>query len=74
VKKARKKLEKGEGLARIATPGFMIPANAFEIDVGDFWGIAFARRSPDLCWQKSIYFAWAPEMAFKKLSNTCGTC
>jgi hypothetical protein len=43
VKKARKKLEKEEGLARNATPDFMTPANAFETHVGSFWGIEFAR-------------------------------
>jgi len=39
IKKARAKLAQEEDAVRNATPDFMTPANAFETDVGRFWGI-----------------------------------
>jgi hypothetical protein len=43
VKKGRTKVEKEEHAIRNARPDFMTPANAFETDVGHFWGIHSTR-------------------------------
>ena len=43
IKKCRTKLTKEENAVRNATPDFMTPANAFESNVGHFWGIHSTR-------------------------------
>lgn len=43
IKKSRNKLAREEDLVRNATPDFMTPANAFETNVGHFWGILSTR-------------------------------
>ena len=43
IKKCRTKLDKEDDAVRNATPDFMTPANAFETDVGHFWGITSTR-------------------------------
>ncbi|KAI1429068.1 hypothetical protein F5Y12DRAFT_729456 [Xylaria sp. FL1777] len=43
IKSARSKLAREEHDVRNATPDFMTPANAFETEVGHFWGIVNTR-------------------------------
>ena len=43
MKKGRTELAKEEDAVRNATPDFMTPANAFETDVGRFWGLHSTR-------------------------------
>ncbi|KAJ3578581.1 hypothetical protein NPX13_g1981 [Xylaria arbuscula] len=43
IKAARADLSREEHGVRNATPDFMTPANAFETDVGDFWGVVSTR-------------------------------
>ncbi|EXJ78130.1 hypothetical protein A1O3_09291 [Capronia epimyces CBS 606.96] len=43
IKRCRTKLDKEDHAVRNATPDFMTPANAFETDVGHFWGILNTR-------------------------------
>lgn len=43
IKKLRSKLDKEDDAVRNATADFMTPANAFETNVGDFWGLLSTR-------------------------------
>ncbi|KAK5946507.1 hypothetical protein PMZ80_000650 [Knufia obscura] len=43
IKKCRTKLAREDGLVRNATPDFMTPANAFETNVGHFYGLLNTR-------------------------------
>ncbi|AEO71896.1 uncharacterized protein THITE_2124766 [Thermothielavioides terrestris NRRL 8126] len=43
IRKARAKVAEEDHRIRNATPDFMTPANAFETDVGHFWGLVHTR-------------------------------